>query len=349
MLRVILARMTMLAGPSTSVAVLGAGTVGGALLERLAGEPGLSLSSVLVRDVQRRRPYVLPDGVLTADADRALGDAEVVVELMGGTGLAVDLMLRALEDGRRVVTGNKAALAEHWEKFLPFLQEGRLYFEAAVMAGTPAVAPLTGVLRGSEPLQLDAILNGTCSFMIGRLEQGSDFAAALAEAQALGYAEADPTLDIGGFDAAHKLNILGRLAFDPDMSWDTVRAGTRGISELTPAIVKEAMEDGGSVALLASIVPGASGWEPHVRPVYLPAGHRLGQLGAEFNGLLFEGAQCGQVLIGGPGAGGAQTASAVFADVLDAASGRPGPAPLTAARPLPVNWRPQPLGELRRA
>lgn len=341
--------MTTSVDPVKTVAVLGAGTVGSALLRRLTPLPAFRVSSVLVRDTTVRREVSLEPGILTDDPQRALEGADLVVELMGGTGLARQLMLQALEAGKPVITGNKAALAEHWEEFLPFIERGQLYFEASVMAGTPVIAPLVHVLRGSEPLQLEAVLNGTCSYIIGRLEDGLDFAAALQEAQDLGYAEADPTLDIGGIDAAHKLSIMARLAFDPDLGWQEVLAATSGISELTPGIVKEAMEDGGSVTLLASINPGADRWEARVRPVYLPAGHNLAQLGAGLNGFLFQGRQSGSIFMSGPGAGGDSTASAVLADLLQAAAGQPGPLPLGTARALPTDWRGQPRGELKRA
>ncbi len=303
---------------------------------------------MLVRDPDR--PRSMPDrSVLTTSKETALAAADVVVELLGGTGLAVELMLQALREGRRVVTGNKAALAEHWDEFLPYLLQGQLYFEAAVMAGTPAIAPLVGVLRGSEPLQLDAVLNGTCSFIIGRLEQGSPFDEAVAEAQKLGYAEADPSLDIGGIDAAHKLAILARLAFDPLLGWEQVKASTKGIEELTPRMVTEAMEDGGSVTLLCSILPSGGSWRTLVRPVYLPPSHRLSQLTPDQNGFLFRGRQSGDVLLSGPGAGGESTASAVLADLQLLLAGVRGPVPLEQAAPVPDDWRAPPPAELRSA
>lgn len=341
--------MTTSAHPVKRVAVLGAGTVGGALLSRLASMPEFQVSAVLVRDTSLKRAVELPAGVLTGDPQAALDGADIVVELLGGTGLALELMLQALEAGKPVVTGNKAALAEHWSEFVPFMRRGLLFFEASVMAGTPAIAPLVSVLRGSEPLRLEAVLNGTCSYIIGRLEDGLDFASALREAQESGYAEADPTLDIGGIDAAHKLSIMARLAFDPDLDWQQVLSATSGISELTPNMVKEAMEDGGRVALLASITPGDTSWQASVRPVYLPAGHSLADLSAGLNGMVFEGRQSGKIFISGPGAGGDATASAVLADLLEAAAGRPGPAPLERARPLPADRGGQLHGELRQA
>lgn len=334
--RVILPRMTRTDSGGSRVAVLGAGTVGGALLRRLENEPALTVSSVLVRDGSRARQLApQQQQVLTTDPTEALAGAELLVELLGGTGLAVDLMLEALGRGIPVVTGNKAALAERWDLFLPHMRRGLLHFEAAVMAGTPVIAPLTAVLRGSEPLGLDAILNGTSSYIISRLADGEGFEAALAAAQELGYAEADPTFDIEGIDAAHKLTILGRLAFDPELEFTAVREQTRGITALTPELVREHAAAGRRAALVGSIRPGAQGWQAGVRPVALPADHPLARIDPAHNGCLFRGRHSGDVLISGPGAGGDETASAVLADLLNAAAGRPGPAPLLRARPLP--------------
>jgi homoserine dehydrogenase len=339
--------MSASAGSVTRLGILGAGNVGSALLRRLEGRSDIEVTGVLVRDLDRPRgqDFAVP---FTTDPEQVLSGSDIVVELMGGTGLARQLMLRALEEGRIVVTANKAALAEHWDEFLPWLEQGRVYFEAAVMAGTPVIGPVSSSLRGTSPLEVHAILNGTCSFMLSRLEAGERFEAALAEAQRLGYAEADPSLDIGGIDAAHKLAIIARLAFDPELGWDRVRQAVQGIGHLTPAMVREAMEDGGSVALLCSIQPGADAWLSSVRPVYLPAAHPLGVIGGNANALLYRSAEGGDVLISGPGAGGEATASGVLGDILQALAGRPGPLPLRQAAALPVDFTPDTLGELPR-
>jgi len=329
------------------VGLLGAGTVGGALCELMA-ETGLdaAISRVLVRDPDKARGTCVPLPTLTTDADAVLDESDVLVELMGGTGLASELMLRALQAGKRVVTANKAVLAEQWDAFGPFMAAGTLYFEAAVMAGTPAIGPLSGVLRGSRPKELHAILNGTCNYILGELEAGADFKDALREAQRLGYAEADPSLDVDGFDAAHKLTVLGRLAFDPDLSWELVKTNTHGIGHLTPAVVKEAMEDGGRLRLVGSIYPEGGSWRAAVRPVYLPPEHPLSGSASNRNGLLFRGDPVGEVLITGAGAGAGPTASAVLADLLDALAERPGPSPLARAAPVPADYEAQPLGEV---
>ena len=316
------------------------GTVFAELLQR--GDVKAELGKVLVRDTQKARGVISTDK-LTSDADEVLR-ADIVVELIGGTDLAGDLILRALEAGKRVVTANKAVLAERWSEFKPYLDTGTLYFEAAVMAGTPVIGPLTNALRGSKPLEVHALLNGTCNYILSEMEVGKDFQSALAEAQKLGYAEADPSLDIEGIDAAHKLTLLARLAVLPDLSWEEVKVRTVGISHLTHAHITEAMEDGGRVRLVGSVYPKAGAWCVEVRPAYLAASHPLAGSASNRNGLLFKGDAVGEVLITGAGAGAEPTASAVLADVLSAVEGRPGPNLLTRAVTLPENYEVLELG-----
>ncbi|CAN5892307.1 homoserine dehydrogenase [soil metagenome] len=318
-----------------NIGLLGAGTVGMAVTRLLAGRDDVdaSLAKVLVRDTGRARDPI-PANLLTTDPDEVMDAAEVLIEVMGGTGLAGDLTVAALGRGKRVVTANKAVLAERWDELEPFLRQGKLYFEAAVMAGTPVIGPLTGAFRGSRPVELHAVLNGTCSYILGELEKGTRFDDALAEAQRLGYAEADPTLDIGGFDAAHKLNVLARLVFDPEVSWDSVKATTTGIERLTPETMQKALELGGRVLLLGSVYPEDGAWKTTVRPVFLPNVHPLASAASGRNALYFRGDAVGEILITGAGAGGLPTASGVFADLIAALDGRPGPSPLKRAGPV---------------
>ena len=203
------------------------------------------------------------------------------------------------------------------------------------MAGTPVIGPLTGALRGSRPLELHAVLNGTCAYILSEMEAGSSYDAALAAAQRLGYAEADPTLDVGGFDAAHKLTVLARLAFDPALRWDEVRAATRGIAELTPARLAAARAEGERVRLVGSVYPEGGRWAASVRPVRLPESHPLAA--GSGNALLYRGDPLGEVLVRGAGAGGPETASGVLGDLFAALEGRPGPRPLAEAAPVPAH------------
>lgn len=325
-----------------NIALLGAGTVGGAFArlvqqhrERLAGL-GLEVgfSKVLVRDTSKVRAGIPPEK-LTDQPENLLGDADVLVEVMGGTGLAQRLVLEALEQGIPVITANKALLAEAWDELRPYADDGLLYYEASVMAATPVVAAIAGVLWGSNLLELHAILNGTTNYILNRLEGGTSYAEALAEAQAKGYAEADPTLDVEGFDAAHKLTVLARLCLDPDYPWEKVRANTRGITHLTPRDLEAARQQGQTVRLVGSLYPEGGEWKAAVRPVRLPLEHPLARAGSARNGLVFRGDACGELVFSGAGAGGAATASAVLGDLYQLLMGVPGHAPISAKAPVP--------------
>lgn len=331
-------------GRRPRVALVGGGTVGGAVVSLLAGRPECELIGVLVRDAARRRAFPRADELVTADVG-VLADADVVVEVAGGTGQAADLALRHLARGLPLVTANKAALAERWHEFVPHAREGRVHFEAAVMAGTPCVGVLAGCLRGSRPLALHAVLNGTCNVILAAMEEGGTYDSALAEAQRLGYAEADPTLDVGGLDAAHKLTVLGRLAFDPDLGWQEVRSKTRGISGVTPEVVERELARGRHVRLVASVAPEAGRWLATVRPVSLPHAHPLLTTGAT-NALLFSGDPSGPVAVRGPGAGGGATASGVVADLLAVLEGVKGPLPLRTAATVPTTFPDEDIEEL---
>jgi len=317
------------ADPDTvRVGVLGAGSVGAALLRLLARHPRLAVTAVLVRDPERPRDLGARPPRLTTDPEEALADADIVVELLGGIELPTRLMAAAAARGARLVTANKAALAERWATWRPWVEAGRVGFEAAVMAGTPAVGPLAGALRGSRMRSLEAVLSGTCAFLIGELERGVAFADALAEAQRLGFAEADPSLDVDGWDAAHKVTVLARLAVDPDLAWSAVRPHVRGVRHLTPDAVRAARAAGRRMRLVAFVEPdGAGGWRVGVEPRAVAADHPLAFLADGRNALVYRGDAVGEVWIAGPGAGAEVTASAVLADVLQAARGERGPSP----------------------
>ncbi len=323
------------AGQPVRVALLGAGTVGAALLRLLPRHPHLRVEVALVRDPARPRDLGPRPPRLTTDAEEALAGADVVVELLGGVERATELMALAAASGARLVTANKAALAERWDVWRPWVEAGRVGFEAAVMAGTPAVGPLADALRGSRLRSLEAVLNGTCAYLIGELERGVAFADALAEAQRRGYAEADPSLDVDGWDAAHKATLLARLTVDPDLAWASVRPHVRGIAGLTPEAVRGELAAGRRVRLVAFVErAGDGGWRVGVEPRSLPADHPLAFLGDGRNAMVYRGDAVGEVWIAGRGAGAEPTASAVLADLLRAARGDPGP--------RPAAWTPPP-------
>ncbi|WP_456410935.1 homoserine dehydrogenase [Oceanithermus sp.] len=335
------------------IALLGAGTVGSGFVKLLDEHRGRfralglepALTGILVRDPAKPRPGWVPRGLLTTDTDRVLAEADVVVELMGGTQKAGRLVLGALGEGLPVITANKALLAERWDELKPHALEGLLYYEASVMAGTPVIEPLTGALRGNRTLELHGILNGSTNYIIGRMEDGLGFAEALAEAQAKGFVEEDPFLDIGGVDAAHKLAVLARLAVDPDFSWESVRQRTRGIQDLGREQIFAAEAEGKRIRLVASLYPRGGRWEAAVRPVKLPADHPLAHAALSRNALLYRGDAVGEVFISGGGAGSAVTASAVVADLLRMLEGYPGHPPLPEAVPAP-DYEPEILEEV---
>ncbi len=318
------------------IGLLGAGTVGSSLAQLISARPDLDLviSKALVKDISKKRDGLSASQLTTAPQE-VLDNADILVEVMGGTSLAAELMLQSLKSGKAVVTANKAALAERWDEFLEFMQAGKLYFEAAVMVGTPAIDIASHSLRGSNPIELHAILNGTCNYMLNQLEAGVDYDIALNKAQELGYAEADPSLDVGGYDAAHKLNILARLLFDPNISWDSVYKNTSGISHLNPKMMADAIANNGRIRLLGSVYPENGQWKAGVRTVFLPNEHPMASTASNRNALYFRGDACGEIIVTGAGAGGAATASGVLADIIQAMNNIAGPSPLKKAMKAP--------------
>jgi len=310
------------------VVVVGAGTVGSRVVELLRAVAGVEPTAVVARDAGKERPFAGWRDLVTTDA-AAADEADLLVEVAGGTGSAADVALRALSRGVPVVTANKAALAERWGEFAPHLRAGRVWCEAAVMGGAPVVGALTGALRGCRPVALHAVLNGTCNVILSDMESGSTYEAALSRAQEAGFAEADPTLDVEGIDAAHKVAVLARLAFDPDLSLEGVKAATRGVAGLAREVVVAHAARGRGVRLVASVFASEDGWRATVRPVSLPAAHPLVVSGPT-NALLFAGDPLGEALVRGPGAGGGATAAAVVSDVMAALSGGRGHTPVPA-------------------
>ncbi|GGN01335.1 homoserine dehydrogenase [Thermus composti] len=325
-----------------TLALLGGGTVGSAFYalvqERLEELHALGFSprflGVLVRD--KKKPRAIPEDLLRVEPFDLL-EADVVVEAMGGVEAPLKLVLPALEAGIPLITANKALLAEAWEALRPFAEEGLIYHEASVMAGTPALSFLE-TLRGSELLELHGILNGTTLYILQEMEKGRTYAEALAEAKRLGYAEADPTLDVEGIDAAHKLTLLARLLIDPGFPFAQVEA--QGITRLTPEDLKAARDRGERVRLLASLYGEGGRWRAVVAPRRLPLNHPLAQ--ARGNALWVRARPLGEAFVTGPGAGGGATASGLFADLLRLLSGAPGHLPAPRARPPLAEGSPWP-------
>ncbi len=317
------------------IAVLGAGTVGSQVIrliqeqaDDLAQRAGaeLEITSVLVRNPKSQRDVEISADLLTTEGDAAIDGADLVVELIGGIEPARTFVLRALEQGKTVVTGNKALLAAHGpELYETAAATGAdLYYEAAVAGAVPVVYGLRESLAGDRITRVLGIVNGTTNFILDSMTTtGASYEEALAEAQALGFAEADPTADVEGLDAAAKCAILASLAFHTRVSIDDV--AVQGITQVTADDIAEAAESGNSIKLLAVAerVAGEDGQERvsvRVHPTLVPKDNPLASVNGAFNAVAIDGESAGRLMFYGQGAGGAPTASAVLSDVVAAAS-----------------------------
>jgi len=319
-----------------NVGLLGIGTVGGgtftvltrnaAEIARRAGRP-IQISVVadkhleLARQVTGGHDY---HGKLTDDAFAVVADPEVdiVVELIGGCGIAKELVLKAIENGKHVVTANKALLAMHGNEIFAAAQKKGVMvaFEAAVAGGIPIIKALREGLTANRIEWIAGIINGTTNFILSEMrDKGLAFDVVLKEAQRLGYAEADPTFDIEGIDAAHKLTIMSAIAFGIPMQFD--RAYIEGISQLDAVDIKYAEQLGYRIKLLGITkrvcVDGADGIELRVHPTLIPAKRLIANVEGAMNAVLVRGDAVGATLYYGKGAGAEPTASAVIADLVD--------------------------------
>jgi homoserine dehydrogenase len=330
-----------------TVALLGGGTVGSQVARILrdnaddlaarAGGP-IRLTGVGVRDAARAREGVDPALVTTDVAALAASGADVVVELMGGIEPARSLILAAMEAGSSVVTANKALLAEDGATLHAAAEKHGvdLYYEASVAGAIPLLRPLRESLAGDKVRRVLGIVNGTTNFILTKMdEQGADYAEVLAEAQALGYAEADPTADVEGHDAAAKAAILAGLAFHTRVRLSDVAC--EGITKVSAQDVAAARDMGFVIKLLAvaELSADEAGLVVRVHPTMVPRTHPLAGVRGAFNAVFVEAEAADQVMFYGRGAGGAPTASAVLGDIVAAArnrvSGTRGPGESTYA------------------
>src|SRR6476469_1544888 len=321
-------------GKPLKVAVLGCGSVGSQvvrLLEEQAGDltarvgAPVELVGVAVRRLDAPRDVEVPDGLLTSDAAGlvARGDIDLVVEVIGGIEPARSLILAALENGASVVTANKALLAEDGATLFAAAEKAQrdLYFEASVAGAIPILRPLRESLAGAKVRRVLGIVNGTTNFILDKMDTyGSGFAEVLEEAQELGYAEADPTADIEGYDAAAKAAILASLAFHTRVTAADVYR--EGISEVSASDVASAREMGSVVKLLAIAELSGDAVAVRVHPAMIPRSHPLASVREAFNAVFVESEAAGQLMFYGPGAGGAPTASAVLGDLVTVARNR---------------------------
>ncbi len=312
------------------VALLGHGTVGAAFEELLESRAGAIASEA------GRRPEIV--GVLTrsrGDFADLLERSDLVVELMGGTDPAREYLLAAMAAGRHVVTANKQVLSQFGEELFDAARAAgvQLRFEGAVAGVVPAIRVMSETLAAAHIERVHGIVNGTTNYILSEMARtGATYEEALAEAQELGYAEADPTEDVSGKDAAAKMAILARLAFNAVVRLDQV--SYEGIEKITPEDIAYARDLGLSLKLVGSAERLEGGIAVHVHPVFLYAGHPLASVGGAFNAVTIESPAITEITLSGPGAGGTQTASAVLGDVISAMIPPPSLPPPAVDQPI---------------
>jgi homoserine dehydrogenase len=310
------------------IGLLGLGTVGGGTAEILLNPAQrhpllqeIEIHRVGVRSLDK--PRSLPSHLLTTDLNAIVTDPEVdiVVEVMGGLEPARSLILAAIAHGKHVVTANKAAIARFGDEIFTAANQAGVYvlLEAAVAGGIPVIEPLKQSLCANRINTLMGIVNGTTNYILTRMQsEGSSFDAVLADAQALGYAEADPTADVDGFDAADKIAILASLAFGERIKLEAVHR--EGIRQITAADITYAERLGFVIKLLATAKRDGEQLQVRVHPTLVSKEHPLASVNGVFNAILVEGDPVGQVMFYGPGAGAGPTASAVVSDILNIAA-----------------------------
>ncbi|HET9404044.1 MAG TPA: homoserine dehydrogenase [Burkholderiales bacterium] len=316
---------------SINVGLLGIGTVGSGTFavlarnqEEIARRAGCAIRMKVVadKDLDRARRLVGNKAAVTADAGDVVSspDIDIVVELIGGTGIAKELILTAIASGKHVVTANKALLAQHGNEIFAAAQKQDVMvaFEAAVGGGIPIIKALREGLSANRIEWIAGIINGTSNFILSEMrDKGSSFPDVLKEAQQRGYAETDPTFDIEGVDAAHKLTIMAAIGFGIPMQFKAVY--TEGISKLTREDIRYADELGYRIKLLGIAKRKAKGIELRVHPTLIPARRLIANVEGVMNAILVKGDAVGQTMYYGAGAGSEPTASSVVADLVDVA------------------------------
>lgn len=311
-----------------NIALLGFGIVGtgtwkiiqnnGPAIEQKTG-CRLEVKKILVKNLHKKRAVVLPEGILTDDYDSIAGDRDIdiIVEVIGGVFPAKDYILRGLAAGKHVVTANKMLLARHGSEIFEAAQSyGKFVrYEASVCGGIPIIHALQESLLSNEIEEITGILNGTTNYILTNMsEKGQDYKEALKEAQALGYAEADPAFDVEGQDSAFKLAILTHLSFG--LSLDGRRIPQKGITEVTLQDIAAAKQSGYCIKLLAHAKKSKSGYSMSVGPQKLPLQHPLAGVKGVNNGVLIRGNAVQELMFYGQGAGEMPTGSAVVSDIV---------------------------------
>ena len=324
-------------GQYVNIGLLGCGTIGsgvfhlieknGAALAGAAGRP-IRVSRILVKDRAEPRPFEVDTSLMETDPAAVIGDPDIdiFIEVMGGTDPAREIAMKVLSGGRNLVTANKELIATHGRELIEAAERSgsELRFEASVGGGIPLLRPLEESLGGDNVQKVLGIVNGTTNFILTRMStEGSTYADALAGAQALGYAEANPVADVEGHDAASKLAILSSIAFKVGIEAGQVYR--EGITAVRSEDIENARELGYAVKLLAIAMRGERGISARVHPTMIPAAHPLASVSGNFNAVFVIGESVGELMFYGQGAGSLPTATAILGDVVNIARdlGRP--------------------------
>lgn len=318
----------------TAVGFLGCGNIGCGVY-RLIMEHGAAMEDnegvsfdvrrVLVRSLGKKRSIDVPQEIMTDCADDVLLDPQisVVMEFMGGVEPAASYMIRALENGKTVVTANKMALASRWDDIISAARKSGagLYYEASVCGAIPIIRAMNDSLQANRITSVMGIINGTTNYILSRMSsEGAAYEDVLADAQRLGLAEPDPTADVEGYDAAYKLSILSSLAFHKHIPVENIYR--EGITNVTPLDVQCGKEFGLTLKLLAVAKEEAGKVQTRVHPTFIPNGHPLASVSDAFNAVYVQGHACGEMMFYGRGAGDMPTASALVSDLVKAAKAK---------------------------
>ena len=323
----------------TAVGFLGCGNIGcgvyrlimehGAAMEENEGV-AFDVRRVLVRSLGKKRSVEVPREIMTDCADDVLADPEIkiVMEFMGGVEPAASYMIRALQNGKTVVTANKMALASRWDDIVDAARSSGagLYYEASVCGAIPIIRAMNDSLQANRITSVMGIINGTTNYILSRMSsEGAAYEDVLSDAQRLGLAEPDPTADVEGYDAAYKLSILSSLAFHKHIPVESVYR--EGITNVTPLDVQCGKEFGLTLKLLAVAKEENGKVQTRVHPTFIPNAHPLASVTDAFNAVYVQGPACGEMMFYGRGAGDMPTASALVSDLVKAAKGQKHPLP----------------------
>ncbi|MGE4283657.1 MAG: homoserine dehydrogenase [Clostridia bacterium] len=287
----------------------------------------LEIKKILVKDIDKKRDIETDDSIFTDNITDIVNDAEIsiVAEFIGGINPAKQYILEALKKGKTVVTANKELMARHWPELEKTAQENRagLYYEASVAGGIPIIKVMNESLQGNKVYEVMGIINGTTNYILTKMsEEGRDFQDVLAEAQKLGYAEADPTSDIEGFDAMYKLSILASIAFHTKVPIENI--SREGITKITAEDIAYGKELGYVIRLLAIAKKEGTNVQARVHPTFIPVSHPLAAVRESYNAVFVKGDAVGNLMLYGRGAGDLPTGSAIVSDIVTACQQKSG-------------------------